>query len=64
MRNQNGIVAVATVLLGALMLTGTLFTGHFPQATRAEAVGFDALAHDLFAAAPAGEQGKDQKGGL
>jgi hypothetical protein len=64
MRYQNGIVAVATVLLGALMLTGTLFTGHFPQAARAEAVGFDALAHDLFAAAPASEQGNDKKGGL
>lgn len=64
MRYQNGIVAVATVLLGALMLTGTLFTGHFPQATRAEAVGFDALAHDLFAAAPATAPGKDKKGGL
>ena len=63
MRIQNGIVAVATVLLGALMLTGTLFTGHFPQATRAEAVGFDALAHDLFAAAPA-KQSKSKKGGL
>lgn len=64
MRYQNGIVAVATVLLGALMLTGTLFTGHFPQATRAEALGFDALAHDLFAAAPASEQGNEKKGGL
>lgn len=63
MRYQNGIVAVATVLLGALMLTGTLFTGHFPQATRAEAVGFDALAHDLFAAAPA-KQDNNKKGGL
>jgi hypothetical protein len=64
MCNQNGVVAVATVLLGALLLTGTLFAGHFPQAARAEAVGFDALAHDLFAAAPAGDQGQDQKGGL
>jgi hypothetical protein len=64
MRYQNSIVAVAAVLLGALMLTGTLFTGHFPQATRAEVVGFDALAHDLFAAAPASEQGQDKKGGL
>lgn len=64
MRYQNGIVAIATVLLGVLMLTGTLFSGHFPQATRAEAVGFDALAHDLFAAAPASETGKDKKGGL
>lgn len=63
MRYQNGVVAVATVLLGALMLTGTLFTGHFPQATRAEAVGFDALAHDLFAAAPA-KQDQSKKGGL
>ncbi|WP_147373916.1 hypothetical protein [Massilia cavernae] len=50
MRYQNRIVAVATVLLGVLMLAGTAFTGHFPQATRAEAVGFDALAHNLFAA--------------
>ena len=57
MRYQNGIVAVATVLLGALMLTATLFHGHFPQATRAEALGFDALAHDLFASAPASEAG-------
>ena len=64
MCHQNGIVAIATVLLGALLLTGTLFAGHYPQAARAEAVGFDALAHDLFAAAPAGEQGKDQQGGL
>ena len=50
--------------MGALLLTGTLFAGHFPQAARAEAVGFDALAHNLFAAAPADEQGKDKKGGL
>lgn len=64
MRHQNGIVAVATVLLGALLLAGILFSGHFPQAARAEALGFDALAHDLFAAAPAGEQGQDKKGGL
>lgn len=64
MRYQNGIVAVATVLLGVLMLTGTLFTGHFPQATRAEAIGFDALAHDLFAAAPAAEPSTSNKQAL
>ena len=64
MCNQNGIVAVATVLLGALLLTATLFAGHFPQAVRAESVGFDALAHDLFATAPASEQGTKNKGGL
>ena len=64
MRYQNGIVAVATVLLGVLMVTGTLFTGHFPQATRAEAIGFDALAHDLFASAPAVEQNSGTKKAL
>ena len=64
MCNQNGIVAVATVLLGALLLTATLFAGHFPQAARAESVGFDALAHDLFAAAPADKAGSPKQGGL
>jgi hypothetical protein len=61
MRCQTGVVALATVLLGALMLTGTLVSGHYPQAARAEAVGFDALAHDLFAAAPAAEPGKGKQ---
>ena len=46
------------------MVTGTLFTGHFPQATRAEAIGFDALAHDLFASAPAVEQNSGTKKAL
>lgn len=64
MRYQNGIVALATVLLGVLMLTGTLLHGHFPQALSAEAAGFDALAHDLFASAPAGKPGDSQNRGF
>jgi hypothetical protein len=66
MRYQNGIMAVITLVLAMITVTGMAYTDEFPQAARAEAVGFDALAHDLFdgdavAAADAGNQGEAAK---
>ncbi len=49
MRYQNGIVGIVTVALAALTLVGSVYTEQFPQVSQAESVGFDALAHDLFA---------------
>lgn len=34
--------------LAAITMVGSVYTDQFPQATHAESVGFDALAHDLF----------------
>jgi hypothetical protein len=48
MRYQNGIMAVVTLVLALITVTGIAYTDEFPQAARAEAIGFDALAHDLF----------------
>ena len=47
MRYQNGIAGIVGVMLAAVMTVGTLYADHFPQASRAQSVGFDALAHDL-----------------
>jgi hypothetical protein len=63
MRYQNGIMAVITLVLAMITVTGMAYTDEFPQAARAEAAGFDALAHDLFdgdtvAAADTGEAAK------
>jgi hypothetical protein len=51
MRYQNGLVTLATVLLSMVLLTAFAYIDQFPQAARAESVGFDALAHDLFGGA-------------
>lgn len=48
MRYQNGFVAVVALVLSLITLTGMAYTDEFPQAARAESVGFDALAHNLF----------------
>ena len=48
MRYQNGIVGAVTLALAAVTMVGSVYTDQFPQATHAESVGFDALAHDLF----------------
>jgi hypothetical protein len=48
MRYQNGIMAVITLVLAMITVTGMAYTDEFPQAARAESAGFDALAHDLF----------------
>lgn len=48
MRYQNGIIGVVMLTLAAITMVGSAYTEHFPQASHAESVGFDALAHDLF----------------
>lgn len=48
MRYQNSFVAVVALVLSLITLTGTAYTDRFPQVARAESVGFDALAHELF----------------
>ncbi len=57
MRYQNGIVGLVSLLLAAAVATGALFSDQFPQASTAESIGFDALAHellgDLIGSAPA-----------
>lgn len=50
MRYQNGIMPVIALILAMITVTGIAYTEQFPQAAQAESVGFDALAHDLFAA--------------
>lgn len=47
MRYQNGFIGLAGFLLAAVMAVGTVYSDQFPQASRAESVGFDALAHEL-----------------
>jgi hypothetical protein len=48
MRYQKAILAIVTLGMAVITMTGTAYTDHFPQATQAESIGFDALAHDLF----------------
>ena len=48
MRYQNGIIGIVTLLLAAVTTLGTVFTDEYSQASQAQSVGFDALAHDLF----------------
>lgn len=48
MRYKNQMVNVVAIVLGVVTFAGMSYTEHFPQAARAESVGFDALAHDLF----------------
>ena len=47
MRYQNGIIGIVGLVMAALMTLGTVYAEQFPQASSAESVGFDALAHDL-----------------
>ena len=46
-RYQNSIVAIVRLVLAGVVATGALYSDQFPQASSAESVGFDALAHDL-----------------
>lgn len=49
MRYRDGFISTAVgIVLSAAMLAGTAYTDQFPQAARAESVGFDALAHQVF----------------
>lgn len=48
MRFQTVIVIIVTLVLAAVTAVGTVYTDQFPQASQAQSVGFDALAHDLF----------------
>ena len=48
MRNKDAIFAAIALVLSLATLTGMAYTEPFQQAARAESVGFDALAHDLF----------------
>lgn len=61
MRYQNGIMPLIALILAMITVTGIAYTEQFPQAAHAEQVGFDALAHNLFAsddAAQSEEAGK------
>lgn len=60
MRYQSGIIGIVGLLLATVMTAGAVVSEQFSQASQAEVVGFDALAHDLFGAVlkPA-EQPKD-----
>lgn len=48
MRSGDAVIATVTFVLGLITLTGMAYTERFPQAARAEARGFDALAHGQF----------------
>ena len=56
MRYQKILMAIVTLAMAVIATTGTAFTDQFPQATQAESVGFDALAHQLFAGSAASER--------
>jgi hypothetical protein len=47
MRYQNGIIVLAGLVFAAVATLGTVYSHQFPQASQAESVGFDALAHAL-----------------
>ena len=51
MRCEKGLTAVVAMLLAIVTLTGSAYTDQYSQAERAQSVGFDALAHDLFGGA-------------
>jgi hypothetical protein len=48
MRYQNGFIGMISLALAAVLAAGAVYTDQFPQASHAESVGFDALAHSLF----------------
>jgi len=45
--------------LAAITMVGSVYADQFPQASHAESVGFDALAHDLFDGLLAPEEQKE-----
>ncbi len=47
MRYQNGIIGIVGLVLATVMAAGAVVSEQFPQASQAQAVGFDALAHEL-----------------
>ena len=48
MRIHHGFFVAVAFALAALTAFGTVYTDHYQQASQAQSVGFDALAHDLF----------------
>ncbi|HEU4375098.1 MAG TPA: hypothetical protein VFS02_16505 [Telluria sp.] len=48
MRNKDAIFTSIALIFSMGTLTGMAYTEQFQQAARAESIGFDALAHDLF----------------
>jgi hypothetical protein len=50
MRIANVIVSIGAIALSLTMMTGMVHSKQFQQAVAVETSGFDALAHDLFAA--------------
>ena len=48
MRIHNTVMVLVTVVIALLLVSGTALTEQYPQAARAQSVGFDALAHNLF----------------
>ncbi len=51
MRIRDTFVSIITLVLAVITVTGMAYTDQFPQAAKAESVGFDALAHQVFSAA-------------
>jgi hypothetical protein len=51
MRIRDTFVAVVTLVLAVITVTGMAYTDQYPQAATAESVGFDALAHQVFSSA-------------
>lgn len=49
MRVQNVLIGFTAIVLAAVTMLGSVYSGEFPQASHAESTGFDALAHNLFA---------------
>jgi ABC-type uncharacterized transport system permease subunit len=50
MRITHAIITIGAIALSLTMMTGMVHTKQFQQAAAVETSGFDALAHDLFAA--------------
>ena len=48
MRIHNTVIVLVTAVFALLLVSGTAMTEQYPQAARAQSVGFDALAHNLF----------------
>jgi hypothetical protein len=44
--------SLVMLVLAVISVAGMAFSDHFPQATYAESVGFDALAHTVFSMVP------------
>lgn len=61
MRYQNGLIGIITIVLAAVTALGTVYADQFPQASHAQSIGFDALAHDLFDDVLDGGDQADQK---